>query len=75
MQLPMRTLTFLFETKQNGDLARRAHATEDQAWAVIGANSAQGVKGLQQHIAQLEAHAAGTVTPATGSADAERIEL
>lgn len=59
MTLPASVLLYLFEIKQSIDLEQRAAATDDQAWSVIGANSPEGYKQLQQRIATLESLAAG----------------
>jgi hypothetical protein len=75
MEMPVRTLTLLYETRQTLDLERRIANTDDQVWSIVGANSEGGFKQLQQRIATLEALAAGTSPLVAGSDDSERIEL
>jgi hypothetical protein len=68
MEMPIRTLTLLYETRQTLDLERRIADTDDHVWSIVGANSEGGFKQLQQRIATLEALANGTA-PTAGNAD------
>jgi hypothetical protein len=73
MRLPSSVLLFLYEVQQSVELERRAAATDDGAWSVIGANSKEGHEQLRKRLAVLEAAAAGKAP--TNPENVERIEL